>query len=523
VTKSPYRSNKERALGNFRKGVKVSLVFVFGVLFFFTLCVKDTNAVWNKSYIIDDNVFIRSSTMTQTQIQAFLVSKHSYLAGYKETRSNKIGTPERLQAKGKSASYIIKWVATEYGINPQVILITLQKEQSLVTNTGKNQYGLDWAMGYGVPDSGGRDYNKRGFSRQVDWGVWQLKYNYLGANNTPAEKFTKATCANVSPYCKGRTITIDGVRTYLGNGSTASLYRYTPHFHGNQNFDYFYSLWFHPYGYSFVSAKRPPSWMNPGQIVSTEIKIKNTGATTWKNDSQGTGTPMRLAITNGSGFYTTSGGMWLNSTRIKMTTATVTPGQTATFSFNIKAPQTAGAYIIKMVPVITNIRSLGYKGMYFRVSVRGKVPTYQFWSNKYGDHYYTASLTKKQQMINNYPDSVWNYQGVAFRSYNAAVNSATPVYQFWSNKYGDHYYTISKTKRDYLISKYPDSVWEYQGVAFYANKASVIGSAPVYQFWSNKYGDHYYTISKTKRDYLISKYPDSVWEYEGIAFYVPNS
>ncbi len=172
--------------------------------------------------------------MSEADIQTFLEQKGSYLADYHETRDSYIGPDNDVPVKGWRASRIIKQAAEWYGLNPQVILATLQKEQSLVTNPSPPQWALDWAMGYGCPDSS-PCASYPGFAVQVDWGAWQLRWNMDLANSHDSR---------VSPYTTGNTVTIDDTPVYLGNGATASLYRYTPHFHGNQNFALFFEEWF---------------------------------------------------------------------------------------------------------------------------------------------------------------------------------------------------------------------------------------------------------------------------------------
>jgi len=65
-----------------------------------------------------DEAFVRNDAMTREQIQAFLEARGSFLASYSEG--------------GRSAAEIIKAAADRHGVNPKVILVTLQKEQSLV-------------------------------------------------------------------------------------------------------------------------------------------------------------------------------------------------------------------------------------------------------------------------------------------------------------------------------------------------------------------------------------------------------
>ncbi|MHB1055408.1 MAG: Ig-like domain-containing domain, partial [Thermoleophilia bacterium] len=192
---------------------------------------------FNKDSIISDADFTDTGTMSEPQIQDFLAAHGSYLAGYVEAGDPLIGPGDDISAHGWSAAHIIWQVANWYGINPQVILTTLQKEQSLVTDPAPTQTALDAAMGYGCPDAGGCSPADKGFALQVDHGTWQLWYNMHYANLRDP---------SVAPYLTGDTIAVDDppVTVYLTNGATAALYRYTPHIWGNQNFFNIFQNWF---------------------------------------------------------------------------------------------------------------------------------------------------------------------------------------------------------------------------------------------------------------------------------------
>ncbi|HET7060329.1 MAG TPA: hypothetical protein VFH99_03390 [Candidatus Saccharimonadales bacterium] len=191
---------------------------------------------------------------------------------------------------------MIATAAQVYGINPQALLVTLQKEQGLVSggagfcdNGDENKYAA--AMGYGCPDSGtvhsysGISLYKRGsvehtstgstcvnsaaaagFSQQVIRAAWLLKFGQQrslgnvgwavvgGPWNNSDDPSTPyggpMTQGNLSrgdgsstTFYDGYT-TIDGVATHMDTGATAALYWYTPHFHGNQNFFNLFSGWF---------------------------------------------------------------------------------------------------------------------------------------------------------------------------------------------------------------------------------------------------------------------------------------
>src|SRR5581483_10607175 len=141
-----------------------------------------------------------------------------------------------------SASTIIYKSAQQWGMNPQVLIATLQKEESLITGTDCAAWRYNSAMGYGCPDSGGCNAKYAGFSKQVLWGGWQLAFgrhrsegdlawdgdgdiNYVGYMTAG----TYRRCNSCSSVTYDGYATIDGQQVHMDTGTTASLYTYTPH------------------------------------------------------------------------------------------------------------------------------------------------------------------------------------------------------------------------------------------------------------------------------------------------------
>ena len=150
-------------------------------------------------------------------------------------------------------------------------------------------------------------------------------------------------------------------------------------------------------------------------------------------------------------------------------------------------------------------------------------PVYRFWSDTLGHHFYTINEAEKAHVIANYPPPIWTFEGIAFYGCPAGSPPAGtgPVYRFWSDTLSGHFYTMSEAERDHLIANYPPPIWTYEGTAFYAypEGSQPIGTAAVYRFWSDTLSGHFYTMSEAERDYLIANYPPPIWTYEGVAWY----
>lgn len=146
---------------------------------------------------------------------------------------------------------------------------------------------------------------------------------------------------------------------------------------------------------------------------------------------------------------------------------------------------------------------------------------YRFWSSTKHHHFFTSSYSEAMNIMQNYDNSVWGYEGVAFSAGPSTTCSLseTPIYRFWSDAHSGHFFTASASERDYIISHYSSNIWRYEGQSFCSVSSSEPGAIPVYRFWSDQYQGHFYTTNQGERDYIISHYPASTWHYEGIAYY----
>lgn len=187
--------------------------------------------------IISDAVFFNSGTMSPAQIQAFLEAKvPTCQAGYTCLKdwydTSRTTTPDAMCGAysggvSERASTIIYKVAQACGINPQVILATLEKEQGLVTHVWPSEWRYTIAMGQGCPDTAACDTRYYGFFNQVYGAAWQFK-RYA---NPPG------TSNYFNWYAPGRTWNVrwhpnaacGSSPVFIQNQATANLYYYTPY------------------------------------------------------------------------------------------------------------------------------------------------------------------------------------------------------------------------------------------------------------------------------------------------------
>lgn len=181
---------------------------------------KRMNSLLSSSdFLYNDN-----DAMTESEIQSFLVSKNSVLRN--NIKVYAINSSGNAYDTGRTVkpSKVISDAAEDAGINPRVILVSLQKESSLITstNTNVNRRAFYYAMGYGATDSGDIT-TYTGFDKQVELAsAWMYdKWLY------DSELFVFLTVNG------GVSKTYGGV-TYAGKIQVDTfpawvLYTYTPH------------------------------------------------------------------------------------------------------------------------------------------------------------------------------------------------------------------------------------------------------------------------------------------------------
>ncbi len=145
-----------------------------------------------------------------------------------------------------------------------------------------------------------------------------------------------------------------------------------------------------------------------------------------------------------------------------------------------------------------------------------ETPVYRFYNNQSGGHFFTASTQEAEYVATKLFDN-FSYEGTAFYAGGVnAVNSAE-IYRFYNTKAGGHFFTASVAERDY-VAKNMSSNYIYEGVAFKASPTKNEYSEEIYRFYNTKAGGHFFTASEGERDFVSTNMADS-FIYEGIAFY----
>ncbi|MCX6728194.1 MAG: hypothetical protein NTV39_00270 [Candidatus Saccharibacteria bacterium] len=255
-----------------RKGLAALAITCFASLILFGVPnIAHATAVvgFNPGNIMDNIVMTNADSMGVSQIQNFINSKvpvcDTNHAGFYGSSGVWYGPPftclKDFTENNLTAAQIIYNAAHTYNINPQVLLVLLQKEEALLTDTWPAPYQYKSATGYGCPDStpGVCNSSYYGFTNQV---------------NNAAKLFHSVIVSSptwYSPYIVGNNYiqwspnaSCGGSTVYIQNRATAALYDYTPYqpnqaslnagygtgdncsAYGNRNFYLYFTSWFGP-------------------------------------------------------------------------------------------------------------------------------------------------------------------------------------------------------------------------------------------------------------------------------------
>jgi hypothetical protein len=424
---------------------------------------------------------------------------------------------------GRSAAQIIVDAGRANGINPQVLLVLLQKEQGLVTDDWPTSIEYQKATGFGCPDTAACDNRYSGFTNQVNNAASSFRSIMNGArSNYPAGQVNFVRY-NPDQNCGGSNL-------FIRNRATSALYHYTPYqpnaaalaagraaappcgAYGNRNFFNYFTDWFgstqkplpgcdsRVAGVACVWELRAPTGemfytasLEERNNISYNAGFTYVGLAFYARTSPGDGMIPAYRLNNvgrqGYHFITTnagekdhlvSGGATLEgvafyvdnaynaNTNYKTYRLVGPSGHVFTTSATRSAQLQAGGYTLKGVGFYS-ASGMGATP----AAPTDKVNIYRL--NLPGNHFYTTSVSERDNVIR----SGSPYEGVGF--YGSLTDTSTPVYRF--NLGNEHFYTISAPERDALVR----AGKSYEGVAWNLDK-----STPLYRMVGP---EHFYTTS----------------------------
>ncbi len=209
---------------------------------------------FNPTAVITDAEFNDTATMTCGAIQDFLSRRPGVLKSY--------------VIDNKSAAQIICEQARRFNVNPRILLVLLQKEQGLLSDTAPAQSQFDWAAGCAP----GWDAS-RGFPNQIEC-----------AARTMRNRFDSATLG----------ASIDGVTP--ANKASIALLKYNNDVQGVRAF---WRIWTHYWPASGDGSIPTTIYVDTRDVVITP-GVKDPCRSGWLTDTKGY-TGYNLATPNAAG------------------------------------------------------------------------------------------------------------------------------------------------------------------------------------------------------------------------------
>lgn len=265
-------------------------------------------AAWDPGNIISDQVFYNVDAMTLDQVTAFVDTHNSSCAAGNPwcLRNLRVDVPAQpadafCQAvpagTAVPAATVIYTFARACGINPQVMLVTLQKESQGLTRANPAASSYDAAWGWNCPDTGpggtancsaaGRGFFTQGYQMAKQWARYKQRipqgyYRYQPGKTVDILWNVEETGCGAAPVT-------------IANIATASLYVYTPYqpnaaalaaypgegdrcsAYGNRNFFRMFQTYFGDTG----GGLTPAAPAGPGQATTDggPIRISYAGNT----------------------------------------------------------------------------------------------------------------------------------------------------------------------------------------------------------------------------------------------------
>lgn len=215
--------------------------------------------------LISDANFFNGEAMTASQAQTFLEQRRpSCTSGYTCLRDYRQATPAMAgtqycdampSQRDERASSIIARVGQACDVSQRVLLVLLEKEQSLVTSSRPSRIQYERATGFACPDTAPCDPAFGGFFYQVYNAARQFQRYAIYPSNYQHRVGVRQVLYHPNSACGSSAVDIQ-------NQATAGLYNYTPYqpnraalanlygtgdacsAYGNRNFWRIFSDWF---------------------------------------------------------------------------------------------------------------------------------------------------------------------------------------------------------------------------------------------------------------------------------------
>lgn len=508
--------------------------------------------------IINDGIFVNKNAMSLDAIRNFINAKGV------DCIDGEAPCLKNFSEGGRSAAQIIYDAAQANDINPQALIVTLQKETGLLTKSGPGAWRYRTATGFGCPDTANCDALYYGFTNQIDntanmyhkimiddpkwYTPYELGNNYIAWH----PDFWDSSTNSWVDRCGGTNV-------YIENRATQALYSYTPYqpngaalaagygkgdgcsSYGNRNFFNYFSDWFgsptvdgrvylqrvDTVGDVDGDAIRLGFRLNkrPSHSVSVVFRVENPSVVgiagdpwvtiqpdnwdkpqnniiTFYGKNDGSGQTKEAYVTTTDVTSSDPGFNLLDGSEVEDARVTVMSGSRAVV--RLYSP-TLDRHIYTSQPSeIVSLVKQGYSDEGTRFYACQSGTTNMIRVTKGGG---SVSLLLSEG-DGEYRSAIAGGYTVAGSQFAGDRAGQIPVYRL-VNSNSNYLYTTSAGERDYAVKNYG---YKYEGVALNSCNSD---DKPVYRLMHSGSGNHFFTTNPSERSFAGG----SGYISEGVGFY----
>jgi hypothetical protein len=142
-------------------------------------------------------------------------------------------------------------------------------------------------------------------------------------------------------------------------------------------------------------------------------------------------------------------------------------------------------------------------------------PVYRFYNPVSKGHFFTASTSERDTLINN-PSWGYVYEGSPFKVSTTSDDSLLPVYRFYNPTSGGHFFTTNEAEKNTVLN---NPQYNFEGIGFYTYGANAQMGSDVYRFYNSQSQGHFFTASEAEKNTVLNN-PQWGYSFEGVGFEV---
>jgi hypothetical protein len=141
------------------------------------------------------------------------------------------------------------------------------------------------------------------------------------------------------------------------------------------------------------------------------------------------------------------------------------------------------------------------------------IDIYRFFNNSNGGHFFTPHILERDSVEGNIN---FRLEGIGFDALDSSsqlVEGAVPVYRFFNQKTGGHFFTAFEEEKEVVLEL---ENFIFEGESFRAFEFQTSSNVPVHRFFNKVTGGHLFTVDAVEKTNILG---DTGHVYEGVGFY----